>query len=114
MLTPATSRRLARAAQGDPLTHGIGWRLAVLAAERAGARTWEDLPEKVRKPAQRAEKVTPPKGYEHRQRTRELERRIAESRRRLVAAEAMGDPGLLAYLRALLARRLAALRRHQE
>lgn len=50
-----------------------------------------------------------PQGYARRQRQRELERRVRESRRRIAAAEEVGDPRVLDYNRRLLARRRADL-----
>jgi hypothetical protein len=52
-----------------------------------------------------------PSGYADRQRQRELERRVRESKRRINAAEAIGDPTVVGYNRRLLARRSDDLRR---
>jgi hypothetical protein len=55
-----------------------------------------------------------PDGYAERQRQRELERRVRESKRRVAAAETIGDPTVTARQKELLRARQAALRDHVE
>lgn len=53
-----------------------------------------------------------PEGYEVRQRQRELERRVRDSRRRVLAVSELGDTDTLRRQKALLARRQADLSTH--
>lgn len=53
-----------------------------------------------------------PQGYEDRQRQRELERRVRESKRRVAALEPLGDTTTLRRQQALLRQRRAALSQH--
>lgn len=53
-----------------------------------------------------------PRGYEDRQRARELERRVRESRRRVAALEPLGDTDTLRRQKALLGRRRRDLSAH--
>jgi hypothetical protein len=53
-----------------------------------------------------------PKGYEDRQRARELERRVRESRRRVAVLEELGDTAALRHQKALLGRRRRDLSAH--